>query len=535
MDINKLCLCCMREKHAQGMPCPFCGFDEAASPNPAGTLPLWTVLNGSYLVGKKLGDGGFGISYTAFDMNLQKKVAIKEYFPYGVAKRTEKGTDVFCADASRREMFDREKERFVREAQILASLTEQRGVVNVNYYFRENASAYIVMEFVEGVSLLRYTEDRGGRLAPQEALSLLKGVIATLAQIHEKGVVHEDISPDNIIITPGGGAKLIDFGAAHMKGAQDDRTLVYKEHFSPPEQMEGSENVGAWTDIYALCATLYFALTGEKPVSAAHRKRGVALPPPSEKGVGTDALTESALLYGMELAPEERIRDAADLYYFFYQYGKEQGASPQRMKAKIKSSMPQVLMEKLAAQKRRERRRNYILFGGLAVLMFGLALLIANEVLRRQDGGTKEPSPVQQVQTTYGTEKTGDAETLAVYRDALYARIAPAREETLERTAAECNRAVTVQNHATEEAWTGALKDAMRDAMRANKTEDAGWVVLPVHGSFDAEAVLREIEAQIAMNNRGVENALTLDNAPSAGIDVGAHADGTIFISLLFR
>ena len=135
MDLNRLCLNCMREKTTQGLPCPFCAFDDTKDANPKDALPLWTVLQGTYLAGKKLGDGGFGITYTAFDMNLQKKVAIKEYFPYGIAARMQGGQGVICADNARRSLFESEKERFVKEAQILAGLTEQTGVVGVNYYF----------------------------------------------------------------------------------------------------------------------------------------------------------------------------------------------------------------------------------------------------------------------------------------------------------------------------------------------------------------------------------------------------------------
>lgn len=560
MDINRLCLSCMREKNAQGVPCPFCGFDENKTPNPQGMLPLWSVLQGAYLIGRVLGDGGFGITYCGYDMNLQKKVAIKEYFPYQIATRDANGHKVRCADARYLSFFDAEKERFVDEARILAGLEKQQGVVNVIYFFYENKTAYIVMEYVEGESLLRHMAGSGGRLPVAQAKELLKGVLAALAGVHKKGVVHKDISPDNILITPEGKARLIDFGASFRKGEGGERLKVYKESYSPPEQIEGRDDVGAWSDVYAFAATFYHCITGVKPLSAIHRKHKDTLQAPSMMGISIDALTEAALMNALEPDPKERIRDAADLYYFLYRYGQEQQATPERMKQKIREAAPEMLLRKIAAEKKRDRNVRYILMGGICVLVIGLALILMRTLAdvnrRAQTGATGVTTQQEQTQTAASAElrhttaqapayARPSAEELNTLRETLYACLQDYRaangvqdaaiDGALEQAATDCVAPLLILSLDTTQEWNDAISESAYRALGENRCKDTGWAVLPVHGQEPAEEVFDGLLAMIDAANASIADPIDLVRCRQCGIAIGVHEDGTLFYALLYR
>ncbi|MBP3621682.1 MAG: serine/threonine protein kinase [Lachnospiraceae bacterium] len=236
-------------------------------------LPEGLLLNKTYSVGACLGEGGFGITYLGFDVNLEKKVAIKEFFLSGYCDRTAGTYEVVPKDGAKGQTFCREKARFVEEARILAKIDEHPGIVKVLTYFEENGTAYIIMEFIEGRSLKSYINERGGWLPVTETLELMEPIIKALAAVHDKGIVHRDISPDNIMLTTSGRVKLIDFGAAKSKEMDLNSNRVFKKSYSPIEQCERDGEIGTYSDIYAICATIYQIITGTKPPSALERKK----------------------------------------------------------------------------------------------------------------------------------------------------------------------------------------------------------------------------------------------------------------------
>ena len=169
MDISRLCYNCFKEKPDSSGPCPYCGFDleENAKKYPV-ALRAGTVLNGRYLIGRVLGQGGFGITYLAWDPKLGARMAVKEYMPNEIAARI--GTTVSVAMKSRAEDFAYGEERFQEEARTLAKFMGQPNIAGVTDYFDENDTSYFVMDYIEGISFKTYIANQGGTISAEEAL-----------------------------------------------------------------------------------------------------------------------------------------------------------------------------------------------------------------------------------------------------------------------------------------------------------------------------------------------------------------------------
>lgn len=275
-DPNRLCLGCMNEWGHPGKPCPVCGFVEKEYEKPPRWLPLRYVLNGKYMIGKVIGEGGFGITYLGWDLNLQIRVAIKEYFPVGLATRETgkgNGNSISALPGVRQENYRQGLEKFMTEAKNLSKFYNLQGIVAVKDFFFENDTAYMVMEYIDGITLGKYLKDHGGQISEQEALQLFHPVMESLKVVHQSGIIHRDISPDNIMMTRDGRMKLIDFGAARFAGGDTERslTIILKHGYAPAEQYQSHGNQGPWTDVYAICATMYRMITGKVPPSAMDR------------------------------------------------------------------------------------------------------------------------------------------------------------------------------------------------------------------------------------------------------------------------
>ncbi len=292
----------------EGRYCAKCGFDNEGYKPPAHHIKPGTILNNRYYVGKAIGEGGFGITYVGFDINLEIKTAIKEYFPKGCASRNAAISNSIVPNEDKTEKFARGREKFISEARILVQLDNISGVVSVKDFFKENDTAYIVMEFVEGQTLKEYLKSHGGRISADEAVELLKPIIKAMAQVHRAGIIHRDISPENIMITPSGSAKLIDFGSVRL-GEDKSSAVQLKPGYAPPEQYSSKGNQGTWTDVYALCATLYRAVTGMTPTASIERMKGAALKTPSEAGAYISPIRDRAIMIGLELDPKVRFNN----------------------------------------------------------------------------------------------------------------------------------------------------------------------------------------------------------------------------------
>ena len=297
------CPHCMRP--ATGEVCTSCGgpVNGAAAP---GQLPLGTMLRGAeghtYQIGAARGQGGFGITYAAMDLTSAKRVAIKEYFPTRCAMRIQSNQVIPLTGQN--DIFHGGKKSFLEEAMMLSAVGALPSVVSVKDYFEANGTAYLVMEFVDGVPLHRIVSQKG-RMSSEELLPKLPELLMDLDTLHKAGIIHRDISPDNLILMPDGKLKLLDFGAARSVQDGKSMTVLLKSGFSPVEQYQ-SRGQGAWTDVYALAATIYYCLTGVTPPSAVDRLSEDTLQKPNTLGAGLTADQEDALLCGLIVQPKSR-------------------------------------------------------------------------------------------------------------------------------------------------------------------------------------------------------------------------------------
>ncbi len=274
-------------------------------------LPDGYILCEKYRIGQVIGEGGFGITYSGTRLADDRRVAIKEYFPAQYASR-EDG----CADCSlhifygeKSTQFEKGLVHFKHEAEILKQYSYLDGMVTVLDTLEANHTAYIIMEFVEGITLSQYIRENGV-FSYNELVQLITPIMKSLAQIHRQGIIHRDISPENIQIGLDNRFYLLDFGAAKdLDNQNPQNTIIFKQGYAPPEQYTGGGKQGPWTDVYALAATMYTALVGEQPVDAVLRMQNDEMEAEYSKLSGMTDWQRNALKKGLELKPAERYQN----------------------------------------------------------------------------------------------------------------------------------------------------------------------------------------------------------------------------------
>ena len=283
---------------------------QAPFPPPAtdaASLPAGYSMH-EYQIERSLGGGGFGITYLARDRNLDLPVAIKEYFPSDLVTRAgDQSVQVRRgATPDAQQTYDWGLERFLDEARVLATFRHP-NIVRVLRYFRENGTAYIVMEYESGQSLKHWVPENAP-LSQRSLLSILYPLMDGLEAVHKTGFLHRDIKPDNIYVRGDGTPVLLDFGAARRVSANRDITNIVTPGFAPFEQYHSQGNQGPWTDIYSLGAVVYWMTTGKKPMESAARVKHDTLLPASS--LAEASIFGAALLQAVDwsLQPDETRR-----------------------------------------------------------------------------------------------------------------------------------------------------------------------------------------------------------------------------------
>lgn len=302
------CPYCM--KVVQTEICPHCGSNVNYPGDPM-HLPVGIVLNGKhpYVLGACRGQGGFGVTYIALDAETNTRVAIKEYFPTYCSGRS--GTEMIRSYRGQEEAYDKGKARFLDEARTVQSLNDLENVVQVLDFFECNNTAYMVMEFLDGCSLKEYVQNNGP-IPSRQLLEQMKPLLCDMQTMHERGVIHRDIAPDNIILLPDGSLKLIDFGAARSYLSEKSMSVVVKKGFAPVEQYMRT-GISASADVYAIAATIYYCITGIVPPDSADRQYGnVTLQSPSALGIALTREQEIALDKALQIQPMARTQSVAE-------------------------------------------------------------------------------------------------------------------------------------------------------------------------------------------------------------------------------
>ena len=261
---KSLCENCFAEITSE--PCPVCGYSPQDHISDPTVLSSGSVLQGRYAVGRVIGKGGFGVTYLAYDIKHDEKIAVKEYYPYGIALRSPESTIVSVSTEEAADIFKSGAEKFYDEARLVAAFNGNPSIVSVYDFFYENDTVYYTMEYLEGQTLKGYVE-KNGVITSEQAVYIAEKISSALMTAHSSNILHRDVSPDNIMICNDGKVKLLDFGAARqvVANASQSLSVILKQGFAPLEQYQKKGRQGPWTDIYSLGATLYFALTNDIP------------------------------------------------------------------------------------------------------------------------------------------------------------------------------------------------------------------------------------------------------------------------------
>ena len=317
MDFGTIFYCskCMHKFDEYHKICPVCGYNSSEESQSLHALKTdCTMLHKKrYLLGAVIGEGGFGITYAAFDRTTNQPVAVKEYFPITLCERDVEEDKNVIINPGCEELYKYGLHKFIKEAQTLGSLEDVKNVVPVIDYFEENNTAYIVMKFIRGVTLQHYVDEN--KIQPQKVLSMMKEVIEALIEVHKRGIFHMDISPKNIMVQEDNSLVLIDFGSASLEGVTG---TSYNRDYAPIEQIDGTSMAGPYMDVYALSATLYHLVCGEAPPSALARKLNDNIIPIQERKIPIKKFQAQAIMEGLALQQEKRIQSMEVFYSRLY-------------------------------------------------------------------------------------------------------------------------------------------------------------------------------------------------------------------------
>ncbi len=312
-----LCLHCMDGFVVKGR-CTRCGRPATDAERSPDALPFGCQLNGRYQIGRVLGHGGFGITYLAWDYRGRRRVALKELYPSRM-ERSPDGQSVVVSPELQ-PFFQHAKKRFVDEARVISSLRREPAIVNIYDYFETNNTTYYAMEFLEGADLQHVFIQNKGVMTWQQLEKPVESVMQGLAILHGHGLIHRDISPDNIFICSNGDTKLIDFGSVRREDA-GHFTAFLKDVYAPPELFLTNGNQGFWTDTFSLCATLYYLLSrGTLPSKVYERSASLkssgkdSLVPLSAFNPSAPPRVVEAIMYGLNLDDTKRFRSIDEMH-----------------------------------------------------------------------------------------------------------------------------------------------------------------------------------------------------------------------------
>ena len=308
MSNHQHCINCLTDSKAlYQYPCKACNWSPKEHSGSGLYLSPGTILHGQYQIAKMLGHGGFGITYLAWDNLLEIKLAVKEYMPRDFATRNSTNSEVSAFAGDAQANFAYGLERFLDEARTLAKFQQHNGIVSVLNVFYGNGTGYMVMEYVDGLTLKEYLV-KNDKLTWEQTLKLFMPVMDALREVHKYGMLHRDISPDNIYLCQDSRIKLLDFGSARyaLGGHSRSLSVVVKPGYAPEEQYRTKGKQGPWTDVYSVAASMYRCVTGLVPPDALDRLDEDELVKPSKLGIKIPVKAEEELMSALAIKSTNR-------------------------------------------------------------------------------------------------------------------------------------------------------------------------------------------------------------------------------------
>ena len=324
--------------------CPHCGYSILSQANGNQLLIPGTMLKDKYRIGRTLGAGGFGITYLAKDISTSELCAIKEYFPSALSVRDDYTRQVYPSSSDNAGLFEQGRKEFKSEAEALCLFLGNPFILQVTDMFELNGTSYYVMEYLDGVNLKALAYSMGGKLPAALALEVLQSVCSILSVMHERGLLHRNICPENIFITKKGIVKLIDFCAARFfigerffAGERSQSfSVILKPGFSSPEMYSAKGKQGPWTDVYSAGASFLCAAAGASLPDVPARLAGAMLDSVFSLA-GIKPGLKQAIEKSLEIDCRDRYQSAAE---FLAHISRTESAKKQAKMNKVQISLP---------------------------------------------------------------------------------------------------------------------------------------------------------------------------------------------------
>lgn len=460
----------------------------------------------------------------------------------GYCYRNPGDPNVYACEGEKGAAFERMKQQYIEEGRLLAVLGEQPGVVNIYTFIEENNTAYLVMDFVEGQSLGAYVKSQGGRLSVTETLAIMRPVILALAGVHKRGVVHRDISPDNIMITHDRKVKLIDFGAARQYGEYNSGK-VQKGGFTPIEQVTPQGQVGPYSDVYALCATMYSCMTGMYVPRAKERVKQDGLVPPSVMGITITPQVEAVVMQGLAIDPAYRFANAECLYQALYEELTQESRSVSE--SVTYRGISRMISDMQAEQKKQVHRKQQIgMICGIVLLLCIGAFTYFRKRQNRDVTTTVTEATTQQILQTdidaipvENVDCTAYAQEfyeLCVKQHEAKGNTLTQRDEFMDAARETATKSAALVYSGTDE-LNAALTEIGNRAIATYKIPNTGWVTYTFSLKEDVATVKQALDTYIAQMNEENQGTVDLDNCTYLGVSVARAQDGTFFWAVFYQ
>lgn len=427
----------MNEKESDG-PCEKCGYSNDAPYLPSYLAP-GTILNDRYIVGKLLSYNGEGATYIGFDKVTGTKVTIKEYMPDTLCSR-KKGDPQIIVDPNQLPLYKTYMSEFVELNKVLLKARSMTHIQTVLDIFPQNNTAYVIFEYINGITLKAYLANCSGELTWDRVKELFPPILTTLSLVHSAGIIHRGISPQNILVTEKNELKLIDFQISAGRTTGTEIACEMYPGYSAPEQYSSAEWQGTWTDVYGISATLYRVLTGCAPTESISRLGNDNCPEPMVINRNVPSHVSKVIMNGLKLNTSNRIQTITELVVKLFEQPKFNTAEqePVRPVQRIKrvetvKTEPEKPTGKADTKKTNAKKKAQnnkiaiiatIIACGVIIIGFGIAIIVL-AVTDKNSGVTSDPNyysapestapPSVTEATTTGTTNSSDTAPDIVY------------------------------------------------------------------------------------------------------------------------